>query len=302
MNTAPEQIRAELADTEQSIEEISRRSHPEIVKMLEDLLAAHDRALDIVSGPKRAQLWENAIDLLAARAYQTATVAKDLCLRGYYGDAGILARVLIEQGLLIKYYSSHHEEAMEYLCGWDYEAILELVTSLIQALGTTVDPSVKDLLLKLRQEVELCNDPAAIVFWYKVKGKVKHPQQPVKLLKSQIQEEIEKGRTPGFQKLVKEVQDEQARVVYEAMNHFVHSRSLTAMMSTEVDKEPSGALTLAKGPKYHKGDFMYVAQPVYSAECKVLQAWTAAVPLLLKNEQWAESLAALVERVLNLQE
>lgn len=290
-------------ETERYIEKTTRTSHPEIVKILQDLLDAHKYAFEIVGGRKREQVWENVVDLFAARAYQTATVAMDLSLKGYYGEAGILARVLTEQGLFIKYYSSYAERAEEYWNGWDYELILHLTIQLIGALGAAVDPLTRNLLLKFAQQVGAKLDPSAIVTWHQIKKRIKNQQEPsAEKLKSQVDEQIRKGKTPGFKDLVNKVQYETAREIYETMSHFVHSRYIPGLMATLLSEEPSGALTLVLGPKYDEDTFMIVAQPVYSAECNVLQQWTRAIPLLFENEQWTDHLSGLVRRVLELQE
>lgn len=106
---------SEIAIAERQVAAETRRKYPELVELASDVIAAFPAAFSIIDDPNRKLPPQDIVAVMfATKAHFTIRCGSDLSMKGYYAQAQVLNRLLMEEYMLARYYHCHPKEAIKY--------------------------------------------------------------------------------------------------------------------------------------------------------------------------------------------
>ena len=115
--TAEEHIPSpsEIATMERQVAAETRSKYPELVELASDVIAVFPAAFSIIDSPDRKVPSQDiVVTMFATEAHFTIRCGYELLMKGYYAQAQVLNRLLMEEYMLARYYHCHPKKAVKY--------------------------------------------------------------------------------------------------------------------------------------------------------------------------------------------
>jgi len=107
---------SEIAILERQVAAETTSKYPDLGELASDVIAAFPAAFSIIDSPDRKlPLQDIVVVMFATKAHFTIRCGSDLSMKGYYAQAQVLNRLLIQEYMLARYYHCHPDKASEYL-------------------------------------------------------------------------------------------------------------------------------------------------------------------------------------------